>query len=61
VVTRLFSHKDRPVHLGPYPLEKLQRMHEPAVGLTPPDRKAGMEAYLTAVSPEEYRKLKGLE
>ena len=29
-MTRLFSHKDRPVHLGPYPLEKLQRIHKPA-------------------------------
>jgi reductive dehalogenase len=26
-VTRLFSHKGRPVHLGPYPLERLQRVH----------------------------------
>jgi ferredoxin-NADP reductase/ferredoxin len=24
---RLFSYKDRPVHLGPYPLERLKRMH----------------------------------
>ena len=34
---------------------------EPAAGPTPPDRKAGMEAYLTAVSPEEYPKRKGLD
>ncbi len=26
---RLYSHKDRPVHLGPYPLEHLRRMEEP--------------------------------
>ena len=26
-MTRLFSHKDRPVHLGPYPLERLPRVH----------------------------------
>ena len=24
-MTRLFSHKDRPVHLGPFPLERLPR------------------------------------
>ena len=24
---RLFSYRDRPVHLGPYPLERLRRTH----------------------------------
>ena len=27
---KLFSHKDRPVHLGPYPLERLPRLADPA-------------------------------
>lgn len=27
---KLFSHKDRPVHLGPYPLERLPRVADPA-------------------------------
>lgn len=31
---KLFSHKDRPVHLGPYPLERLARLTDPAA--TPP-------------------------
>ncbi len=31
---KLFSHKDRPVHLGPYPLERLPRLPDPEA--TPP-------------------------
>ncbi len=31
---KLFSHKKRPVHLGPYPLERLPRLSDPAA--TPP-------------------------
>ena len=27
---RLFLHKKRPVHLGPYPLERLPRLADPA-------------------------------
>lgn len=34
---RLFSYKNRPVHLGPYPLERLQRCDElPDLDLVPP-------------------------
>ena len=44
--------------LGCYPVDAVP---DPAAGPTPPDRKAGMEAYLNALSPEEYRKLKGLD
>lgn len=29
-MVRLFSHRKRPVHLGPYPLERLSRQHEAA-------------------------------
>ena len=25
---RLYSYRDRPVHLGPYPLERLTRAHD---------------------------------
>ena len=36
---RLFSHKKRPVHLGPFPLERLPRLADPAA--TPPSVVAG--------------------
>jgi hypothetical protein len=33
---RFFSYKDRPVHLGPFPLERLRRSHEaPALDRLP--------------------------
>jgi len=44
--------------LGCYPADAVP---DPAAGPTPPNRKAGMEAYLKAVSPADYRKLKGLD
>ena len=33
---RFFSDKDRPVHLGPYPLERLSRQAEPDLSNVPP-------------------------
>ncbi len=30
---KLFSHKDRPVHLGPYPLERLSRLEDPSAAV----------------------------
>jgi len=46
---RLLSDKNRPVHLGPYPLERLARVE------------AGIEAYQGLISAEQYqaRLLKG--
>ena len=35
---RLFSGRNRPVHLGPYPLELLKRAAEPLAGPPRPDR-----------------------
>ena len=34
-MTRLFSNKKRPVHLGPYPLERLERIDEVEIGDVP--------------------------
>ena len=44
---KLFSHKKRPVHLGPYPLERLPRLDDPAAtpgsagGSRPSERRTG--------------------
>lgn len=35
-MTQLFSDKTRPVHLGPYPLERLARLSEPPLSAPPP-------------------------
>ncbi|MCP3909773.1 MAG: Fe-S protein [Actinomycetia bacterium] len=37
---KLFSHRKRPVHLGPYPLERLPRLADPAA--SPPGRSASL-------------------
>jgi len=39
--------------LGCYPVDAVP---DPAAGPTPPDRKAAMQAYLAADTPETYRK-----
>ncbi len=47
---RLFSYRDRPVHLGPYPLERLRRTDAaPELGALPPMRPL---AYLDPARPE---------
>jgi reductive dehalogenase len=56
---RLFSHRRRPVHLGPFPLERLPRAAEPSGALTgaqPGDRHAaGKDAVAHAIP--EYQAL----
>jgi hypothetical protein len=44
--------------LGCYPADAVP---DPGAGPSPPDRKAGMAAYREAMSPAEYRRLKGLD
>ena len=47
---KLFSYKDRPVHLGPYPLERLRRQQEmPDLGVVPPMRPV---SYVNDANPE---------
>jgi hypothetical protein len=73
---RLFSSRRRPMHLGPYPLERLPRtaaapdfpVPPPAAAPAPtpdsdvsePDRRRGMEAYRGAIKPAVYRRHNGL-
>jgi hypothetical protein len=68
---RLFSHRKRPVHLGPFPLERLPRASAVAGALTgaqpevspppgakepvEPDRAAGIWAYAAAEPPDAAR------
>ncbi|MGE3993437.1 2Fe-2S iron-sulfur cluster-binding protein [Pseudorhodoplanes sp.] len=47
---KLFSYKDRPVHLGPYPLERLRRQRKmPDLGAVPPMRPV---SYADEANPE---------
>ncbi len=50
---KLFSHKRRLVHLGPYPLERLPRLTEPAG--TPPGSRRRLPLRPTEITPEGPR------
>ena len=52
----LFSHKNRPVHLGGFPLERLPRQDQVPefAGGTATE---GLQYYEAALSPEKYRTL----